>query len=331
MPPINDRPPPPIPSTPRPPVPQHGQSTPPSANGRHPSVHKSPRGRGQQEPLPPPRQPQLPPIPPLPSRTVSGGGPATRPKKESPPPVSGRATSPPQQPNPPLPSRAPNRPSARVPPPKKAPPQKRSSSSSMRVTPDIPDRPQPPSRGQRGDGESPSSSKSSSGPVLPPRQPSTRGGPPTPSKPLPGGNRPKPPPPARPTKKQPGLASPPAVGGHTHRDDGPLNFPSGEGMSPREMAECIERDVPSLLQLISDRHNSVPNLLEKLATLIENFADNSSGSNVHFRIMKSSLRSQIGVLQDNASSVWQSNSSSIVEALNTIQHNITSMSKSLID
>ena len=102
-------------------------------------------------------------------------------------------------------------------------------------------------------------------------------------------------------------------------------------MSPREMADHIEQDVPTLLQFISDRHSTVPQSLENLGTLIENFADNSNGSGVQFRIMKSSLRSQIGILMDNANPVWQSNSDSIVEALNTVHQHITSMSKNLLD
>ena len=196
----------------------------------------------------------------------------------------------------------------------------------------VPDRPQLPSRGQRNGGDSASTpAKSSSGPSIPPRQPSTRSGPPTPNKPTPGGSRPKPPPPVRPTKKPPGLVSPPPAGGHSQKEDTPLVIPSGEGMSPREMANCIDRDVSSLLALISERSSSVPHQLENLATLVENFADNARGSGVQFRIMMSSLRSQIGTLQDNAISVWQSNSDSIVEALNTVQQHIRSMSKNLVD
>ena len=330
--PVHERDPPPIPLTPRPPVPQHSQSG-QSANGRHPLVHKSPRNRGHQEPLPiPPRpgQAQLPAVPPLPCRTSSSS--AGKGKRESPPPVINRATSPPHHPNPPLPNRGPNRPSNRVPPPKKAPPQKRTSSTSMRGVPDVPDRPQVPYRGPRNDGENNPSppAKNPPGPYIPPRQPSFKSGPPTPSKPVPGGNRPKPQPPARPSKK-PGVVSPPPIGGHFLKEDGPLVIPSGERMSPREMANCIERDVPSVLLLISERSDSVPQQLEDLATLIENFADNARGNGVQFRITMTALRSQIGMLRDNAISVWQSNSDLIVEALNTVQHQIRNMSKNLVD
>lgn len=287
-------------------------------------MHKSPRGLPVSS-----KQGQA--VPPLPSRTRSGS-PVGRGKRESTPPASNRAASPPQQPNPPLPSRGPNRPNTRIPPPKKAPPQKRTSSTSMRGVPDVPDRPQVPSRGPRNDGENHPSppAKNSSGPSVPPRQPSFRSGPPTPSKPVPGGNRPKPQPPARPVKK-PGLVSPPPVVGHSHKEDGPLVIPSGEGMSPREMANCIDRDVPFVLLLISERSSSVPQQLEDLATLVENFADNARGNGVQFRITMTALRSQIGILRDNAISVWQSNSDLIVEALNTVHQQIRNMSKNLVD
>ena len=333
VPPVSERAPPPIPSTPRPPVPSHGQqSTPLTANGRHGSVH-SPRSRGQ-EPLPPPprqQQPQLPPIPPLPSRSGSGisGSPSSRTKRESPPPVSNRGISPPQHPNPPLPSRGSVRPSARVPPPKRAPPNKRTSSSSIRSNPDVPDRPQPPSRGLRNGSEGGPAlppARNTSGPGLPPRQPS-RSGPPTPNKPSPGGNRPKPPPPARPGKK-PGFVSPPLSGG---KEDTPVNIPTGEGMSAREMADSIGREVPNVLRLMTERDSSVPQLLETLATLVENFADNARGTGVQFRITMSSLRSQVGTLQDNANAVWQTNSETVAEALKTIQQQVKNMSKNLID
>ena len=257
---------------------------------------------------------------------------SSRTKRESPPPVSNRGTSPPQQPNPPLPSRGSLRPSSRVPPPKKAPPQKRQSSSAIRGAPDVPDRPLPPSRGlKNGSGGSEGGpalplARTTSGPGLPPRQPS-RSRPPTPSKPLPGGNRPKPLPPARPGKK-PGFTSPPLGGG---KEDVTVNIPSGEGMSAREMADCIGREVPNVLRLMTERDSAVPQLLDNMATLLENFADNARGSGVQFRITMSSLRSQIGTLQDNASAVWQTNSDTVVETLNTIQQHIKSMSKNLID
>ena len=106
----------------------------------------------------------------------------------------------------------------------------------------MPERPQPPSRGLKN-GNDGSVSRSGSGPGLPPRQPSTRGGPPTSNKPVPGGNRPKPTPPARPGKKA-GLVSPPPVGGG--REDTPVNIPTGEGMSAREMADRIDREVPNV-------------------------------------------------------------------------------------
>lgn len=333
IPPISERAPPPIPSTPRPPVPSHGQqSTPPTANGRHGSVHSS-RSRGQ-EPLPPPprQQPQLPPIPPLPNRSGSGalGSPSSRAKRESPPPVSSRGTSPPQQPNPPLPNRGslPARPSAKVPPPKKAPPHKRTSSSSLRGHPDVPDRPQPPSRLRNGSegGSALHPMRNTSGPGLPPRQPS-RTGPPTPNKPAPGGNRPKPPPPARPIKK-PGFVSPPLSGA---KEDAPVNIPTGEGMSAREMADSIDREVPNVLRLMTERDSSVPQLLETLATLVENFADNARGTGVQFRITMSSLRSQVGTLQDNANAVWQTNSETVAEALKNIQQQVKNMSKNLVN
>ena len=331
---VNERAPPPIPSTPRPPVPQHSTSA-PSTNGRRGSVNRNPRsGRGQ-EPLPPPHRPQqLPPIPPLPSRTGSSVG-QPKPKEPS-PPISNTSTSPPQHPNPPLPNRGPNRPSAKVPPPTRAPPPKRTSSTTSRGAPGVPEKPQPPSR-QRGEAENLSSSKttsgSSAGPYIPPRQPSTRGTrPPTPSKPpVPGGNRPKPTPPSRPGRKPTGLVSPPASGGHTQKQNGPVDIPTGENMSAKEMAECIEREVPAILGQISERSTSVPQHLESLATLLENFADNARGSGVQFRITMSSLRSQIGILQDNAISVWQTNSESIIEALNLVQQHIKSMSKNLIN
>ena len=72
-------------------------------------------------------------------------------------------------------------------------------------------------------------------------------------------------------------------------------------------------------------------LLENLATLVENFADNARGSGVQFRITMSTLRSQIGTLQDNANAVWQTNSETVTEALESIQQHVKSMSKSLID
>lgn len=262
-------------------------------------------------------------------------------KRESSP--SNRSTSPPQL-NPLLPSRGPGRPSGRVPPPKKAPPQKRASNPSLRAH-DLPERPQPPFRGQRNGGDNPSypssvgGSSTLSGPVLPPRHHS-RSGPPTPNKPAPGGSRPKPlsagglskpPPPARPNKK-PGFASPPSlVGGRGHKEEDPVVIPSGEGMSAREMADCIERDIPAVIALVLDRNSTAPQQLENLATLLENFADNARGSGVQFRIGLTSLRSQTGTLRDTAMTVLQSNSDPVVETLKTIQKQISSMSKHLID
>lgn len=102
-------------------------------------------------------------------------------------------------------------------------------------------------------------------------------------------------------------------------------------MSAREMADSIDREVPNILRVMTERDSTVPQLLETLATLVENFADNARGSGVQFRITMSSLRSQIGTLQDNANAVWQTNSDTVEAALKTIQQQVKNMSKSLID
>ena len=102
-------------------------------------------------------------------------------------------------------------------------------------------------------------------------------------------------------------------------------------MSARDMAESIDREIPNVLRLMSERDSSVPQLLETLATLVENFADNARGTGVQFRITMSSLRSQVGTLQDNANAVWQTNSETVAEALKTIQQQVKNMSKNLID
>ena len=102
-------------------------------------------------------------------------------------------------------------------------------------------------------------------------------------------------------------------------------------MSAREMADSIDREVPNVLRLMTERDSSVPQLLETLATLVENFADNARGTGVQFRITMSSLRSQVGTLQDNANAVWQTNSETVAEALKTIQQHVKNMSKNLVN
>ena len=82
---------------------------------------------------------------------------------------------------------------------------------------------------------------------------------------------------------------------------------------------------------MTERDSSVPQLLETLATLVENFADNARGTGVQFRITMSLLRSQVGTLQDNANAVWQTSSETVVEVLKTIQQQVKNMSKNLID
>lgn len=125
--------------------------------------------------------------------------------------------------------------------------------------------------------------------------------------------------------------SPPPSPANLQKENGPVIIPSGEDMSAREMAECIKQNMPVILRQISEKSRSVPQQLESLATLLKSFVDNARGSGVQFRISRSVLRSQIGVLKDNATPVWRTNTNSIIEALNLAQQHVKSMLKNSID
>ena len=125
--------------------------------------------------------------------------------------------------------------------------------------------------------------------------------------------------------------SPLASRGPAQKENGPVVIPSGEDMSAREMAKCIEQSVPAILRQVSERSSLVPQQLESLATLLENFVDNAKGSGVQLQISMSSLRYQIGFLQDNTISVRWTDSDSIIEALNLVQQHVKSMLRNLID
>ena len=343
--------PPPLPTTPRPAKPPHTtHST--AANGRH-SSHSSPSSqRSRTEPLPPPpvgrpRADIAP--PPLPNRATSPGDrgkdntPVSPPVSRDGPPPPGRRGPPPQ----------------RMSQSRRPPTQRHASSTSLQGQnfdlSSTPDRLPPPSPRMKEEIPLPTPS----GPILPPRQLTGGQNPPLPpnrpgsqraalsqkpdarklsppGRPPPGGNRPKPSIPTRPRGVQSPIQPPPTLSKPTSRggsrgDEVVPNIPTGDGMTPREMLDAAQREIPNLVSAISNRYSGVPQCLEDLATLCENIADQARCSGVKYRFTTTSLRSSLSTLRDNTHASWHSNKDRITETLNAILGHVNSLSKGLIE
>lgn len=307
---------PPLPSGPRPLI-QHT-----AVNGRHSSATS-------RSPLPPPpiARPANTHIsaPPTQNRSISPASPPL--SRDSGPPLPDRR----------LPSSSSHKPNARRDPPPRTPsnvttveeaePQRDNSSpvlpprqvgTSARSNP-----PLPPTR--PGSQRAASTSTSSRSDSKSSRADSKVGRPP------PGGNRPRPSLPSRPKPELPsGKPTKPSArgGGGT---GGIPNIPTGEGMTPREMIDVAQKEIPNLLGAVSNRNSGVPKCLGNLCTLSENIADQARCSGIKYRFAMTNLRSNVGTLRESSHASWHTNADRIAEILKSILGHMESLSKDLVE
>ncbi len=299
--------PPPVPSGPRPPI-QHT-----ALNGRH-SSHSSPNTRSS--PLPPP---------PIARPTTHIATPPTHNRSISPasPPLS-------RDPVPPLPDRRPAPASQRKPNTRREPPQRNASNVSMVEEPE-PQRDSSPVLPPR-----PMTSGLRSFPPLPPNRPGSQRAASTskpegkPNRPPPGGNRPRPSLPSRPKPElPPGKPNKPSARVN-NREDAP-KIPTGEGMTPREMIDVAQKEIPNLLTAVSNRNSGIPQCLENICTLSENIADQARCSGIKYRFALTNLRANVGTLRENTHASWHTNADRITENLKSILGHMESFSRDLLE
>ncbi len=153
-----------------------------------------------------------------------------------------------------------------------------------------------------------------------------------PGRPPPGGSRPRP---SLPSRPKPGLppGKPTKPSGRGGGGGGGVvpNIPTGEGMTPREMIDVAQKEIPNLLGAVSNRNSGVPKCLENICVLSENIADQARCSGIKYRFALTNLRSNVGTLKESSHASWHTNADRIIETLKSVLGHMETLSRDLVE